>query len=192
MTAFHDVSYWRTRFTDERAFEWLISSDKFVTTIQPYLLTGKFVLNLGSGTSDLHNYMRRAGCQVTNVDFEASALEHGMFLEKAVFGEVLTEYIVADVTALPTFPTSFDVIVDKSTSDAVSCAGDDALVRMIRSVKSVLADTGVWICCSYSEQRFSSISQSNFSIAVLEKIPRPKANQHEPELFTWIYLLKPI
>lgn len=196
MSDYHSSEYWKTRFQAESSFDWLISSKTFMDIILPFCndekAAGCRVLQLGFGTSDLHLQLRRAGLTVTNVDFEATAILHGKAAETESFGDVIMEYIVADATALPPFKHSFDLVVDKSTVDAISCAGDDALLSTLSSVRATLTARSVWICCSYSSQRFQNLRQSYFTISPLQTIAQEKSNLYDPDIFTWIYVLRPI
>lgn len=100
---FEKQSYWHERFASETCFEWLVPSSTFMPLIAPYLSASasQRILNLGSGTSDLHTHFRARGYHdVTNVDNEPRALERGREIEERVFGNARTHYAVADVTRL--------------------------------------------------------------------------------------------
>ncbi|KAI4860419.1 S-adenosyl-L-methionine-dependent methyltransferase [Hypoxylon rubiginosum] len=196
---FEKQSYWHERFASETSFEWLASSQSFMSIIEPYLQAicrerPASILQLGSGTSDLQNYFRRKGClDVTNVDYEPLALERGRQLEKAAFGDVRMKYVVADVTQLDNgLPRDckFNLVVDKSTVDAVSCAGETALLRMATGVRNHLADGGFWISLSYSSARFA-LEQLPFDVEVVAKIPTPKLKASDPDVYYSCYLLRP-
>ncbi|KAI1398255.1 S-adenosyl-L-methionine-dependent methyltransferase [Hypoxylon fuscum] len=197
---FEKQSYWQERFASETSWEWLESSKCFMSIIEPYLSAlpdhGRPVriLQLGPGTSDLGNCFRSQGyLDVTNADYEPLALERGRQLEKAAFGDVKMKYVVADATQLEgDLPLShkYDMVVDKSTVDAVCCGGKTALLRMASSIKKYLAEGGVWISLSYSSERFA-IEQLPFDVEVIAKIPTPKLNESDPEVYHWCYLLRP-
>ncbi|KAI0199417.1 hypothetical protein F4808DRAFT_432422 [Astrocystis sublimbata] len=84
-----------------------------------------------------------------------------------------------------------DLVLDKSTVDAVSCGGDEALLAMARCVRSCLAPGGVWISLSFSARRFEVDGlQELFGVQVLGKIPTPKARATDPDVWHWVYLLR--
>lgn len=159
------------------------------------------ILHLGSGTSDLHNHFRTRGfLDVTNVDYEPLAVERGQQLEEQAFGNVEMKYAVADATqsllttindaqGLP-HDVTFDLVVDKSTADAISCGGEEQTLCMARCIRECLADGGVWISLSYSASRFD-IDGLPFDAEVLAKIPTPKVKATDPDIFHWCYLLRP-
>lgn len=149
------------------------------------------LLHLGSGTSDLHNQLRSAGFQdVTNIDYEPLAVKRGQDMEMSVFGDLRMKYVIADVTDLRLRDEKFDLVIDKSTVDAISCAGEHAVLRMAEGVRRCLAPGGVWVSLSYSGSRFE-VDRLLFGVEVVERIPVPKQREGEPELFHWCYLLRP-
>ncbi|KAI1824143.1 S-adenosyl-L-methionine-dependent methyltransferase [Xylaria intraflava] len=190
---FEKQSYWHDRFAKEVSFEWLTSSATFISFLEPYLVPSRTqrILHLGSGTSDLHTRLRAKGyTDVTNVDFEPLALDRGRQLEADAFGDVRTKYVVADVTRLPWTSHAFDLVVDKSTVDALACAGDTALLDMARSVHDCVAADGAWISLSFSATRFQ-LDGLPFTVRVLGKIPTPKKRPMDPDIYYWCYLLRP-
>ncbi|KAL7912711.1 S-adenosyl-L-methionine-dependent methyltransferase [Trichoderma velutinum] len=205
-TDFDKQTYWHHRFATEASFEWLLSSTDFISILKPLLTnlepSTARILHLGSGTSDLHNHFRRLGfLDVTNVDYEPRAVDRGRQLEQQAFGDVKMKYAVADATeSLLLSSTSndqgtrnndkFDLVVDKSTADAISCGGDEQVRRMAHCVRECLADDAIWVSMSYSASRFD-ISELPFDVKVLVKIPTPKKEVTDPDIFHWCYLLRP-
>lgn len=173
------------------------------------LATAPKVLQIGFGTSDLQNHLRARGLpDVLNIDYEPLAIERGRQLEKQTFGDVVMKYAVMDATELSSppadfdFPSSpnvprsqFDLVLDKSTVDAVSCGGQGAFLRMAGAVRRCLAPGGVWISLSYSSARFDVEDEGGrglpFEVDVLAKIPTPKARATDPDIYYWCYLLTP-
>ncbi|KAL7822626.1 kinase domain-containing protein [Trichoderma gracile] len=209
---FDQQAYWHHRFSTESSFEWLLSSNDFIAIIKPLLSslnrTSTRILNIGCGTSDLHNHFRRLGfLDVTNVDYEPLAIERGQELERQAFGDVRMKYAVADATkSLLHIPSSrtndssenipvgkkFDLVVDKSTVDAISCGGEEQVRRMAHCVRECLADGGaaVWVSLSYSAERFS-IEGLPFDVEVLERVLTAKKRETDPDIYHWCYLLRP-
>ncbi|KAI1450074.1 hypothetical protein F5Y02DRAFT_171869 [Annulohypoxylon stygium] len=194
---FEKQSYWRERFKSEMAYEWLTSSESFMAIVAPHLSgrgTQARILQLGSGTSDLQNHLRGSGyLDVTNVDYEPLAIERGRRLEEVAFGEAKLAYVVADATQLDSdLPPrrTFDVVLDKSTADAVSCGGAATLLRMASGVKRRLAEGGIWISLSYSSNRFD-IEGLPFDVEVIARILTPKLKDSDPDVYHYCYLLRP-
>ncbi|KAM3514706.1 hypothetical protein MY11210_001677 [Beauveria gryllotalpidicola] len=219
MADYEQQSYWHQRFSSETAFEWLLSSADFLALIDPFLASldrSSEILHIGSGTSDLHNHLRRRGfLRVTNVDYEPLAADRGRALERRTFGDVRLRYAVADATRLPEDLAAaaasdddddddedeggeggsaprceFQLALDKSTSDAVSCGGEDALRKMCDGVYQCIRPDGAWIALSFSADRFR-LSNLPFEVEVLSKIPMPKSRATDPDVFYWCYCLRP-
>ncbi|UPL03372.1 hypothetical protein LCI18_014306 [Fusarium solani-melongenae] len=191
---FDKQSYWHKRFASEKAFEWLLKSADFMPLVEPVLerldpATAR-ILHIGFGTSDLQNHFRARGFRnLLNVDYEPLAIDRGRELEAQAFGDVQMRYEVQDATQLD-LKEKFDLIVDKSTVDAISCAGETPLRRMTAGIRNCLADGGVWVSLSYSSSRFD-LDDLPFDIEVLAKVPTPKLLPHDPDLYYWCYLLRP-
>ena len=198
---FENPMYWRKRFQSETAFEWLTPSSTFIDLLAPYLdrldPQASEILHLGSGTSDLHNHLRRSGfLNVTNIDYEPLALERGQQLERKAFGDVKTRYRVADVTKLEPPANSEPkcrLVVDKSTADAVSCGGDEAVAAMAERIHGCLdKKSGVWISMSYSDSRFDvGRVRELFHVGVVSTVPIPKRLESDPDIAHWCYELSP-
>jgi len=209
---FEKQSYWHERFTSEEAFEWLLSSERFVQELEPWLAglpKSARVLHLGCGTSDVHNHLRQRGfANITNLDYEPLAIERSRALEETAFGHTVMEYVVADATRLclrdaeadgagasPTLDWAgqFDLVVDKSTADAISCAGEAALRALAMGVRACLAKGGVWISMSYSATRFAAGEQElPFRVDELAKVLTAKTRSNEPDVYHFCYLLTPL
>ena len=190
---FEKQNYWRERFTTETSFEWLISSAAFMGILLPYLqplAKSAPILHLGSGTSDLHNHLRQHGFfSVTNMDYESLALERGRQLERDRFGDVKTKYVFADATRLKT-ADRYQVVIDKSTADAIGCGGGDALMLLAKGLHRCLGDNGFWVSLSYSPSRFEHV-QSLFEVEVISRVLTPKSKPTDPDVFHCCYLLRP-
>ncbi|KAH7032641.1 S-adenosyl-L-methionine-dependent methyltransferase [Microdochium trichocladiopsis] len=196
---FEKQSYWHERFVSEQAFEWLVPSERFVQELEPRLARlekSARVLHLGCGTSDVHNHLRRRGfTNVTNVDYEPLAIERSRALEQAAFGDTAMEYVVADATQLcsgdAAWAGQFDLVLDKSTADAISCGGEEAVRKMAAGVKASLATDGAWISMSYSATRFAFLDGLLFKVDVLARVPTAKARSNDPDVHHYCYVLEP-
>jgi EEF1A lysine methyltransferase 4 len=172
------------------------------------------ILHIGFGTSDLQNHLRAAGLgSVLNVDYEPLAVERGRALEEARFGDVRMGYAVADATRLDAGALmrelklskgegehrqeqdsgegeKFSLVIDKSTADAVSCGGDEAVLSMCHGVRGCLGRTGFWISLSYSGSRFD-IEGLPFRCEVIARVPTVKLRETDPDVYHYCYKLTP-
>lgn len=194
---FDKQSYWHQRFSKEAAFEWLLPSARFMEIMEPHLAKlspSARILQIGFGTSDLQNHFRARGfLNITNVDYEPLAVERGHELERQAFGDIKMRYAVQDATQL-NLHERFDLIIDKSTVDAVSCGGETQVLRMAEGIKRCLANDddndAVWISLSYSSSRFE-VENLPFEVEVMAQVPTPKLHPNDPDVYHWCYLLRP-
>lgn len=210
---FDKREYWHARFATETNFEWLATSEEFMRILeadadfsQGLDRASSRVLQVGFGTSDLQNHLRAAGfAHVLNVDYEPLAVERGRQLEESAFGDVRMGYAVADATRLDADlglaggggergsrqeTRKFDFVVDKSTVDAVSCGGEEALLSMCRAVRRCLAPRGFWISLSYSRWRFD-VDGLPFWYEEIARIPTRKLKETDPDIYHHCYKLTP-
>lgn len=211
---FDKREYWHDRFTTENRFEWLATSDEFMRILEADVDFSRLkdnpcssrILHVGFGTSDLQNHLRAAGFRdVLNVDYEPLAVERGRAAEEARFGDVRMGYAVADATRLNAelgllggengegkgeMRRKFDLVIDKSTADAVSCGGEDAVLSMCRAVRRCLTPGGIWISLSYSQSRFD-IEGLPFRCEVVARIPTMKFKETDPDVYHHCYKLTP-
>ncbi|ROV87138.1 hypothetical protein VSDG_09999 [Cytospora chrysosperma] len=192
---FEKQEYWHNRFATETNFEWLTTSKEFMDILKNDEAFARLdpcspILQLGFGTSDLANWLRKHGfLNVLNIDYEPTAIDRGKQLEKIEFHDVRMRYAVADATQLD-LPQTFDCVLDKSTADCISCGGEEALLRMCQGVKEHLAPGGFWISISYSRWRFD-IDGLPLHCQEIARIPTKKLRETDPDIFHFCYKLTP-
>lgn len=192
---FEKQEYWHKRFSTETNFEWLSTSEEFLKILKndehfARLDESSRILQVGFGTSDLHNYLRKHGfLNVLNVDYEPLAIDRGKQLEETEFLDVRMQYAVADATQLE-LPEKFDFVIDKSTVDCISCGGEEALLKMCHAIRRHLSNGGFWISMSYSQWRFD-IDGLPFHYQEIAKIPTKKLKETDPDIFHHCYKLTP-
>lgn len=204
---FDKQEYWHARFATETSFEWLATSEEFMRILEADAdfsrkldPASSRVLHVGFGTSDLQNHLRAAGfAHVLNVDYEPLAVERGRAIEEGRFRDVRMGYAVADATRLDAdlgladgqqTGRKFDLVVDKSTVDAVSCGGEEAFLSMCRAVRRCLAAGGFWISLSYSRWRFD-VDGLPFRYEEIARIPTRKIRETDPDIYHHCYKLAP-
>jgi EEF1A lysine methyltransferase 4 len=190
---FDSKEYWHNRFTTETSNDWLVPPSVLLPILAPYLSTlpskSSPILHLGSGTSSLANELREKGFEnVLNVDYEPLAVERGRAIERDRFGDVRMRYLERDATRFET-REKFALVVDKSTADAVSCGGEEALLRMARCVERCLGEGGVWISVSYSGSRFE-LEGLGLDCEVVGRFLTPRERETDPDIYHYCYKLK--
>jgi hypothetical protein len=178
---FSSSTYWATRFDTETSFEWLLPSAKIVEFIiensnsPPSSTTIETLkcLHLGCGTSDLgltltlslreryatSNY---SDIQVIDTDFVADSINPSP-LPLPHYHQIYPLDCL-DLAQLENYTTQvgrWDLIIDKSTADAISCGpsidGVEPLDVLLRNMAKVTKKGTRWISISYSTTRFSAL-----------------------------------
>ena len=198
--SFGDLEYWNDRFTKEDEFEWLAD----YTVLESWLkrsIAEKHepqVLHIGCGSSALSMQLRdlvASPHQIHNVDYSDVVVERNRRREYELFcsTEAATEWChwstldllsVSQVLGFGQSGKQYDVIIDKSTSDAISCSEDvsvklpyhisnSASSRLLHPMQATvyplhilaihmayLAKPGCsWVVLSYSASRFSHMNE---------------------------------
>ena len=150
-SSFGDREYWDERYAKRpEDFDWLLPAtcmdDAIVRALETPKRPEPHVLHLGCGTSTLSYHLRKfveKPEQIHNVDFSGPAIDMCKKHERELFGvkgsgedsgdftpmkwsvvDLLDANDIANLAARQDRWPPFDVIVDKSTCDAVCCADD--------------------------------------------------------------------
>lgn len=143
--SFDSQEYWNSRFTSNPdPFEWLASSD----ALDPYLAAAlnsirdpePSILHVGCGTSLLSYHLRKHVLkpeQIHNVDYSDVAIEIGQKKEAEIVNSASgsttnsskMRWTSANLLDYSSFsqacqPSAYALVVEKSTSDSISCADD--------------------------------------------------------------------
>jgi hypothetical protein len=170
---FSSAEYWSTRFVTETSFEWLLPSDKIISFIlqnfhpNPESKMMK-CLHLGCGTSTLgleleHAVKQRVGdevdIQVVDSDYVAESINlpnsrHILNLDALDLSDLRNKS-----------EGGWDLIIDKSTADAISCGpliDDIEPINVLCNNMAEVTKKGTrWISISYSPTRFSFLSTTS-------------------------------
>ncbi|KAJ6257404.1 hypothetical protein Dda_8293 [Drechslerella dactyloides] len=202
--SFGDKDYWDARFAKNSSqFDWLLPADALDGPITQALASAPsndepHILHIGCGTSLLSFHLRdlvRSPSQIHNVDFSAIAIDTGKTYEATESRPERMRWTAADLLSLDDILTlrvpgageatgSYNIILDKSTADAISCAEDVpvhlpyALTTESERIQHSSSRTapahplylltlhmaflappgGRWIVLSYSNTRFSFLT----------------------------------
>jgi hypothetical protein len=179
---FSSAEYWASRFTTETSFEWLLPSDQIIAFVlenfHPNLEPGQPItcLHIGCGTSDLGKRLEEAikelhtpstidgqvDIQVIDSDYVAESIIP--FDSHAESRQILP----LDCLNLPDLmkdspEQGWDLIIDKSTADAISCGplidSLEPLQVLLHNMAQVTRKGTRWISISYSATRFSHLEE---------------------------------
>ncbi|XP_071479197.1 EEF1A lysine methyltransferase 4-like [Diadema antillarum] len=159
---FTTVDYWDSRFQDEETYDWLVKYSQIRHLIAKYVSKGDRILMLGCGNSELSAEMYRDGYQnIVNVDFSSVCIDNMREKHKDYAG---MEWLVMDITDLKFPDSSFNVVIEKGTLDALVAnekdpwyMSDEGLRTMettLAKVSQVLKPTGRFISITFSQPHF--------------------------------------
>lgn len=233
---FGSKQYWSTRFTSEQSFEWLLPTSELIPIIlnQVEQLQHRHkplkIHHIGCGTStlglDLHSTLMTRGYQdfqVVDSDYVTSSLpprRHNSPV-KLVQMDLLDPETCFSFAERQSEETEdggeWALIIDKSTSDAISCTpatnGQEAMTILCENLSNVVRRGGRWICLSYSSTRFDLLDEGGkegIEWEVVEKsfLPAPSENEsggggagsggretdgrvvYTPDVGNWLYILE--
>lgn len=109
--------YWDKRYTKEDNFEWCKSYDDFKELIHEHVRKGDRILMLGCGNSTLSEDMYNDGYRnIVNIDFSPVVIEN---MKQKCKDLAEMEWMVMDITSMTFAASSFDIVIEKATLDAL-------------------------------------------------------------------------
>lgn len=199
---FSSETYWTERFSREKSFEWLTENEPILPlvleTVKHVLESressssdphsgGMRLLHFGCGTStlgsevyaslfaafpfDLPSAFSGNVLSVVDADYVASSLPPRTGPVSLIQLDVLSPSSLENCTTQYA-PRGWDVILDKSTADAISCGPDiyrpsppaqgaddkvEPIVVLCENFAQVVRKGGRWLCISYSATRFAHL-----------------------------------
>jgi len=152
--------YWDKRYQNEigNTYDWLGGYEKFQEYIEkatvdlPEPKTAR-ILDLGCGNARLSEDMYDNGFkEITGLDISDVAIDSMRVRNAEKRPDI--EWVVGDAFNLPFEDESFDLVIDKSTTDAVSCDKDhihENMTKMYGEVQRVLKKGGTFLVFSAVE-----------------------------------------
>ena len=163
------ANYWENRYclaSPTEYFDWL-EDHRSLLTLLPHSLNhdlSSAILNIGCGNGAIQEHLYELGyTNIINNDISPTLILN-MNAMNAQKGYHKMEYQVMDVTDMSAYPAHhFDLVMDKSTLDALTCSDDPYLnvAKMLQEVYRVLKPNGVYFIVSYSspEQRMPHLTR---------------------------------
>ena len=115
--------YWDKRYTKEDNFEWCKGYDDFKQFIHEHARKCDRILMLGCGNSTLSEEMYKDGYRnIVNIDFSPVVIEN---MKRKCKDLVEMEWMVMDIMSMTFSTSSFDVVIEKATLDALMVGEKD-------------------------------------------------------------------
>ncbi|XP_028327969.1 EEF1A lysine methyltransferase 4 [Gouania willdenowi] len=114
---YKDVDYWDERYTTEQSYDWLGTFSKFDHLLGDYIKKEDSILILGCGNSTMSRDMYNAGYHaITNIDYSSVCISTMRARHSDCPGMTWHQMDVCQLS----FPnSSFDVVIEKATLDAL-------------------------------------------------------------------------
>ena len=163
---FKEKGYWEQRFEHEEEYDWLLTLAKLESQLLPHLHMDDRILIVGCGNSTLSADLYDRGYHhITNIDFSATVIDKMKSLHSVSRPGMV--WLEQDMTDLRFDASTFDVVLDKASMDALMVAEGDvwdpdedtvrATDRMCQGVSRVLTDhTGRFLQVSFAQPHFRS------------------------------------
>jgi hypothetical protein len=171
---FSSAEYWSTRFTTETSFEWLLPSSQII----------QFILESFHHKHNPESEIRvikclHLGCGTSTLGMELEDALRQKLGDKVDIQVIDSDYVAGSITLSTPRPIlnlnaldlsdlrtksegGWDLIIDKSTADAISCGpliDDIEPINVLCSNLAEVTKKGTrWISISYSPTRFSFLS----------------------------------
>ncbi|CAK9081763.1 unnamed protein product [Durusdinium trenchii] len=154
-------AYWDKRYQNEvgNTYDWLGGYEKFSEFIESATKdlsepTSARILDLGCGNARLAEDMYDRGFyNITGLDISDVAIES--MRQRNAEERPKIHWVVGDAFELPFEDEAFDLVIDKSTTDAVSCDQDhlnENLTKMYSEAQRVLKKGGTLLVFSAAKQ----------------------------------------
>ena len=135
---FGETKYWDKRYEEENkdeVFDWLESYASLNSYLSPYLTNKDMkILIIGCGNAKFSEDLYDDGFE-NIVNNDISSVVIAKMKERNAIKRPKMEWLVMDVTDMSDLSSnSFDLIIDKSTIDCLSC-GDQAVLKIAKMLK---------------------------------------------------------
>ena len=168
MPNYGDKKYWNKRYQSQSncTFDWLEDFYSLQPLISKYVSKDARILMLGCGNSKLSEDMYDNGYKnIVNIDISNVVIE--FMKERNKESRPDMKWIEMDGLDLDFLENSFDVVLDKSTLDAVLC-GEMSFINsavMLKEIQRVLKVGGVYLAISYGapESRVFHLEREHLS-----------------------------
>lgn len=173
---YKDVDYWDDRYKTEQCFDWLGSFSKFHHLLDQHVRRDDSILILGCGNSSMSADMYSAGYHsITNIDYSSVCISTMSARHSDCPG---MSWHQMDVRELSFADSSFDVVLEKATLDAImvgekspwgvspetACFIHKALTEVSRCLKPGGRFVSVTFADPFFRKRLYAKTQYNWSI----------------------------
>lgn len=159
---YREKKYWDSRYQIEEEYDWFSSYVSFQQLLKGDIDTSHKILMLGCGNSSLSEQMYRDGYKnITNIDFSPVVIEK-MANKHSDLPEM--SWLVMDICDLRFEQSSFDIVLEKGTLDALMVHEKDPwntseetlqkIDSILQQVTTILKPGGKFISITFAQPHF--------------------------------------
>ena len=191
MKDYGDPAYWEQTYESdkERTYDWLISFESLMPKIEQYLKSEYKILVTGCGNAEFSEKLYDAGYKhIWNNDISKAVITQ---MKERNNSRPEMHWEVMDVCEMNYENGFFDIVIDKSTIDAI-CCGESAfsnVAKITNGVSRVLKEGGKLVIISYAKpyMRFPHLKKAHLDFDVeVETIKGESASHKTSENFIYI------
>jgi len=157
-----DKAYWEERFSHESSYEWLTGFEELQPILTSHIHRNDRILVVGCGNSELSGDLYRAGYEdITNIDFSSTVIQRQ---RERHAHQPRMKWLCMDMLAMTFPPSSFTVVLDKCTMDALTTREGSpwspspptrsSVHLLLSSISALLPPGGRYIQVSFSQPHF--------------------------------------
>ena len=194
MPNYGEKKYWEERYESQKGktFDWLEDYNSLNPIIKSLgIKKDAFILNVGCGNSEFSEKMFNDGfINNYNIDICENVINYMKERNKDKKG---LHFDVMDVCDMTYKDETFDLIVDKSTIDALLCGDHSFMIvaKMLKEISRVLKTGGYYVIISYGKPESRMIHLERDHLAFETQIYTIKRQEEdEPEKIHYVYICK--
>ena len=194
MPNYGDKNYWEERYDEQSGttFDWLEDYESIKPIIDNLGVKKESrILNVGCGNSEFSEKMFDEGYNHNyNIDICQNVID---FMKSRNKDRKGLHFDVMDVCDMAYKDETFDLVIDKSTIDALLCGDHSFMIvaKMLKEISRVLKTGGYYIIISYGKPENRMIHLERYHLAFEVQIYTIKrAEEDEQEKIHYVYICK--
>ena len=190
-----DKNYWEERYDEQSGttFDWLEDYESIKPIIDNLGIKKEYrILNVGCGNSEFSEKMFDEGYTHNyNIDICQNVID---FMRNRNRDKKGLHFDVMDVCEMAYKDETFDLIIDKSTTDALLCADHSFMIvaKMLKEISRVLKTGGYYLIISYGqpENRMIHLERDHLAFDIQIYTIKRQDEEEEKEKIHYVYICK--
>jgi ubiquinone/menaquinone biosynthesis C-methylase UbiE len=196
MPNYGEKKYWEERYESQKGktFDWLEDYESIKPILDNLGIKKEYrILNVGCGNSEFSEKMYDEGFTHNyNIDICQNVID---FMNTRNKGKKGLHFDVMDVCEMAYKDETFDLIIDKSTIDALLCSDHSFMIvaKMLKEISRVLKTGGYYVIISYGqpENRMIHLERDHLAFDIqIYTIKRQDDDEKDKEKIHYVYICK--